>query len=219
MAQYRKKPVVIEATQWDKDGDHPNVVEIPAKVLDTIEARTDAVGINDCRWIGTLECGHIVSPGDWIITGVQGEMYPCNDEIFRMTYEAIVRSGAEVGLDDASMDIADRLHGYAMLHRGMTPESWAMAEARDEIIGLRGIAAAQRDLITALERVADISITALAEKATNVFDVAEIERKLKTLAAAKVGCMTPNASGNGQAGVLACPVDRRVSGDNAQESR
>ena len=116
-------------------------------------------------------------------------------------------AGAASGLSDvlgsesASMDIADRLHGYAMLHKGMTPESWAMAEARDEIIGLRGIASAQRDLITALERVADISITVLAEKATNVFDVAEIERKLKSLAAAKVGCMTPNVelSGGAQA--------------------
>ncbi len=112
-------------------------------------------------------------------------------------------AGAASGLSDvlgsesASMDIADRLHGYAMLHKGMTPESWAMAEARDEIIGLRGIASAQRDLITALERVADISITVLAEKATNVFDVAEIERKLKSLAAAKVGCMTPNAKVSG----------------------
>ena len=97
------------------------------------------------------------------------------------------------------MDIVDRLHGYAMLHRGMTPESWAMAEARDEIIGLRGIASAQRDLITALERVADISITALAENAKNVFDVAEIELALKTLAAAKVGCMTPNVKLRGDA--------------------
>ena len=58
-----------------------------------------------------------------------------------------------LGLESASMDIADRLHGYAMLHKGMTPESWAMAEGRDEIIGLRGIASAQRDLITALEKV------------------------------------------------------------------
>ena len=89
MAQYRKKPVVIEATQWYKDGDHPNVVEIPAKVLDTIEARTDAVGINDCRWIGTLEGGHIVSPGDWIITGVQGELYPVKCDIFYATYDKV----------------------------------------------------------------------------------------------------------------------------------
>ena len=88
MAQYRKKPVVIEATQWNKDGDHPNVVNIPAQVLDTIESRTAAIGINECRWIGTLEGGHIVSPGDWIITGVQGEQYPCKPDIFDATYEA-----------------------------------------------------------------------------------------------------------------------------------
>ncbi len=85
--KFRKKPVVIEATQWNKDGDHPNVIEIPAQVLDTIEART-AVNVHDCRWVGTLEGGHIVSPGDWIITGVQGELYPCKPDIFQMTYEA-----------------------------------------------------------------------------------------------------------------------------------
>lgn len=42
------------------------------------------------RWrIGTLEGGHDVSTGDWIITGVKGEHYPCKDEIFRMTYEPV----------------------------------------------------------------------------------------------------------------------------------
>lgn len=87
MAQFRKKPVVIEATQWNRDGDHPNVVPLPAKVRDTIEDRTVAAGVGDCRWIGTLEGGHIVSPGDWIITGVQGEQYPCKPGIFAATYE------------------------------------------------------------------------------------------------------------------------------------
>lgn len=88
MAKYRKKPIVIDAIQWNKDGDHPNVVSIPAKVQDTIEERTAAVGIGDCRWIGTLEGGHIVCPGDWIITGVHGEQYPCKPDIFAATYEA-----------------------------------------------------------------------------------------------------------------------------------
>lgn len=104
-----------------------------------------------------------------------------------------------VGLESAGMDIADRLHGYAMLHKGMTPESWAMAEGRDEIIGLRQIIAAQRDLIAALERVADLSVTAMAENAKSVFDVAEIERKLKGLAAAKAACLTPNDQAKGPA--------------------
>lgn len=99
-----------------------------------------------------------------------------------------------LGLESASMDIADRLHGYAMLHKGMTPESWAMAEGRDEIIGLRQIVSAQRDLIAALDQVANLSITAMAENARSVFDVAQIERTLKVLAAAKAACLAPNAS-------------------------
>ena len=38
-------------------------------------------------WIDTLEGGHIVCPGDWIITGVKGENYPCKPDIFAATYE------------------------------------------------------------------------------------------------------------------------------------
>lgn len=103
-----------------------------------------------------------------------------------------------LGLESASMDIADRLHGYAMLHKGMTPESWAMAEGRDEIIGLRQIVSAQRDLIAALDQVANLSITAMAENARSVFDVAQIERTLKVLAAAKAACLAPNAAMSGE---------------------
>lgn len=38
-------------------------------------------------WIDTLEGGHTVCPGDWIITGIHGEYYPCKDSIFRESYE------------------------------------------------------------------------------------------------------------------------------------
>jgi hypothetical protein len=75
--EYRKKPVVIQAAQWFKVGDHPAV-------------RAYWTHDPDCKewgWIETLEGGHIVTPGDWIITGVKGETYPCKDEIFRLTYE------------------------------------------------------------------------------------------------------------------------------------
>lgn len=37
-------------------------------------------------WIDTLEGGHIVCPGDWVITGVAGERYPCKPDIFEATY-------------------------------------------------------------------------------------------------------------------------------------
>jgi len=67
--KYRKKPVVVEATQWFKMGDHPAVTDI---------------GL-----IGTLEGVMQVSPGDYIITGVKGEHYPCKPDIFELTYEPV----------------------------------------------------------------------------------------------------------------------------------
>lgn len=39
--------------------------------------------------IPTLEGDMYATPGDWIITGVQGEVYPCKPEIFEQTYEPI----------------------------------------------------------------------------------------------------------------------------------
>ena len=72
--RYRKKPVVIDAVQWFKMGDHPAVKRL---------VENDPVS----GWVETLEGGHIVTPGDWIITGVKGEHYPCKPDIFEMTYE------------------------------------------------------------------------------------------------------------------------------------
>jgi len=70
--KFRKKPVVIEATQWFKMGDHPEVWQ----------SHESGFGV-----VHTLEGDHIVTPGDWIITGVKGEHYPCKPDIFEMTYE------------------------------------------------------------------------------------------------------------------------------------
>ena len=57
------------------------------------EPKPDGVGcgckMHDHGWIDTLEGGHIVCPGDWIITGVKGERYPCKPDIFAARYEAI----------------------------------------------------------------------------------------------------------------------------------
>jgi hypothetical protein len=76
--KFKKKPVVIEAVQWFKNGDHPAVIckSDPNRYADA--------GI---PWIATLEGGHIVTPGDWIITGVKGEHYPCKPDIFALTYD------------------------------------------------------------------------------------------------------------------------------------
>ena len=108
--KYRKKPVVIDAAQWFKNGDHPldNVFRpfedtglIPTSPREGAIVRYfrhPQISSNEvCKhcggtmhihgWIDTLEGGHIVCPRDWIITGVKGENYPCKDSIFQMTYE------------------------------------------------------------------------------------------------------------------------------------
>ena len=86
--KYRKKPVVIEATQWFKHGDHPEVRMPNYSDVDGI-VEDDGVEYESLGWIDTLEGGHIVRQGDWIITGVKGEHYPCKPGIFEMTYEPV----------------------------------------------------------------------------------------------------------------------------------
>lgn len=79
--KYVKKPVVISATQWFKIGDHPAVTKYSPPGM---------IGYSDTQgWIQTLEGGHVVTPGDYIITGIQGEHYPCKPDIFKMTYKEV----------------------------------------------------------------------------------------------------------------------------------
>jgi hypothetical protein len=104
MPKFRKKPVVIDATQWFKNGDHPNDYAKDEVKANEWEGqivryyRTPAGDGSDvCKhcqqimhvhgWIDTLEGGYIVCPGDWIITGIKGENYPCKPDIFEATYE------------------------------------------------------------------------------------------------------------------------------------
>jgi hypothetical protein len=104
MAKYRKKPVVIEANQWFQNGDHPkdDTHQMPEGWLTEGHIvrrfnRPDKSGDSLCEkcgktmqahgWVDTLEGGHIVCPGDFIIEGVQGEFYPCKPDIFEATYE------------------------------------------------------------------------------------------------------------------------------------
>jgi len=108
MSKFRKKPVVIEATRWWQNGDHPKDRSRLIRDNDGHEVYTEGFVVRRfCRpdipsdkvchqcghfmerhgWIDTLEGGHVVCPGDWIITGVGGEMYPCKPDIFAATYE------------------------------------------------------------------------------------------------------------------------------------
>lgn len=87
VAKFRKKPIVIEATQWFKNGDHPVVEEIHGagdRICEACGHPSNAHG-----WCPTLEGQLGVCVGDWIITGIKGEFYPIKDEIFRATYDSV----------------------------------------------------------------------------------------------------------------------------------
>lgn len=90
MMKYRKKPVVIEAFQYD--GDMVNCHGIPYVPDWAFAALGDGTMYYDGQGelcIKTLEGDHYVSPGDYVIRGVKGELYPCKPDIFKMTYEEI----------------------------------------------------------------------------------------------------------------------------------
>jgi hypothetical protein len=86
--KYRKKPVVVEATQWFKLGDHPMVYKPTATVHSEWERR-QGLPKGSIGEIKTLEGYLLVTPGDYIIMGVTGEHYPCKPDIFEMTYERV----------------------------------------------------------------------------------------------------------------------------------
>lgn len=80
MAKYRKKPIVVEAEQF-----WPNEKPWPDGVYKHPYREEGSTGYR----INTLEGHHDVTPGDWIIIGVEGERYPCKPVIFLKTYEEV----------------------------------------------------------------------------------------------------------------------------------
>lgn len=90
--KYRKKPVVIDAIQLTQEIVDAHLFdehELPTGVsLASAEFhRANRTVSRFMACIETLEGRMLVSVGDWIITGVKGERYPCKPEIFAMTYE------------------------------------------------------------------------------------------------------------------------------------
>lgn len=93
-ARYRKKPVVIEAIRV-REAVHlagRDFWAMPRWLIDAYEGKNEA-GVKTVIFrpegvdISTLEGVMSAGLDDWIIRGVQGELYPCRDDIFRETYE------------------------------------------------------------------------------------------------------------------------------------
>lgn len=85
--KFRKKPVVIEAHQWNPD-ERPSL--IPSWLWDRLALNPERFDRETGTvTIRTLEGDMKAVPGDWIIKGVKGELYPCKPDIFAATYEPV----------------------------------------------------------------------------------------------------------------------------------
>lgn len=116
--KYRRKPIEFEAHQWFKNGDHPQDGEerfpegheyagekLEGKVVRYFR-HPFVDGQEKCQkcgqimhvhgWIDTLEGGHNVCPGDWIVTGIQGEHWPVKPDVFAATYEPVPDNGPQL---------------------------------------------------------------------------------------------------------------------------
>ncbi|MFB6787656.1 hypothetical protein ACFCWT_13370 [Streptomyces olivaceus] len=128
MPKFRKKPVEIEAVQWD------GTAEGATPIIDWILSR-DVTATYRCSnpercaehdgdtphsiVIRTLEGDMSATVDDWIIRGVQGEFYPCKPDIFAATYEAVASASAttEAAELEKTASILSNIRVFAGLHR------------------------------------------------------------------------------------------------------
>ncbi|HEM4881922.1 TPA: hypothetical protein U1138_000956 [Streptococcus suis] len=80
--RYRKKPVEIEAVQWN-GRNFEDVYSLCGRSQLNYDEETNTL------YILTLEGVMRADEGCYIIKGIQGELYPCKEDIFNDTYEAI----------------------------------------------------------------------------------------------------------------------------------
>ena len=83
MRIYRKKPVEVEAVQWD--GTNGEAIKEWGAGFRKIEYALTPPVLRIYTLEGTMEA----SLGDWVIKGIQGELYPCKPDIFKATYELV----------------------------------------------------------------------------------------------------------------------------------
>ena len=83
MAKYRKLPVVIEAFQWTGG---PDQTEDPEWIVEALDSGAVTI-VYPNLFINTLKGETKADVGDWIIKGIQGELYPCKPSVFDKTYE------------------------------------------------------------------------------------------------------------------------------------
>ncbi|ABA04817.1 putative phage protein [Nitrobacter winogradskyi Nb-255] len=89
MGKYRKKPVEIEAFQWLGRSSEVGAPEWFRSALKHVGTPGSVWIDGDSAQIFTLEGMMAARRDDWIIRGVEGEIYPCKPDIFEATYDEV----------------------------------------------------------------------------------------------------------------------------------
>lgn len=127
--EYKKKPVIIEAFQYDGDLKNSKgewcVPEWAIKAFENGIMFYEEYNQEPSElFIKTLEGKHHVSVNDYVIKGVHGELYPCKPDIFEETYEVVKQEPTKHDLLKAIDDIQNEYDAYLMLNR----HSWGEDE-------------------------------------------------------------------------------------------
>ena len=86
MFKYQKKPVIIEAVQWNGR----KIICPPGPDWFATAEETGVMRLaGDTLLVETSEGAMSARPGDWIIRGVEGEIYPCKNSVFAKTYDKV----------------------------------------------------------------------------------------------------------------------------------
>lgn len=162
MPQFTKKPVTIEAMQWDgtahaaiavinwavsHDGESIRFHEAQA-AYDEGDRRGSRPAIPAYLSIDTLEGTMTASPGDYIIRGVNGEFYPCKPDIFAKTYDAVDPEKELRRLEvkrHVLQTVAEAARGHQILDQQLKHAQFH--SARGTLATLRGITKLQDELL------------------------------------------------------------------------
>jgi hypothetical protein len=88
MAKFRKLPIEVEAIQWDGTAETKSLIEETFKT--DLEIKENWLNKTNDLLIKTLEGTMTAIVGDWIIQGVNKEIYPCKNDIFEKSYEKCI---------------------------------------------------------------------------------------------------------------------------------
>ena len=124
--RYRKKQIMVDAVRYK----HGAFDEMCGWVKNALDDGT--IGIDEYLkpYINTLEGVMIVSDGDYIIRGIDGEIYPCKPDIFDKTYEPVMTDEIELKtcpfcLKKPKLD--DRTHQVGCINGlcNVLPQTWS----------------------------------------------------------------------------------------------